>query len=355
MPMKGRLSAVAAARRCAAALRRAFPRARIDLLPFADGGEGTAAALAVGEGGRWRRLAVTGPAGRRVAVRWLSDRSRKGAVIDAAEACGLSLVPAGRRDPMRATSRGLGEWTLHAARSGARVIRIGLGGTATVDGGLGTLSALGVRFLDARGNQVGDGGEALARIRRIDASVARRRLRGIRILLLCDVRSPLLGPSGAARMFGPQKGAAPRDVKRLEAGLLNMSRVIARDCGRRVARLPGAGAAGGIAAGFSGILGARIVPGAPFVARAVGLSRAIRRADVVVTGEGRLDAQTLQGKGVAEICREARRARKPVVAVVGESRLSAGAARRLGLAAVFAGRSAPARAAAWIRARAGRR
>lgn len=353
MPFKGRLPADAVARILARAVRRLVPGARIRILPFADGGEGTAAAIAAGLGGRWRRQRVTGPVRRPVSARWLWIPSRKLAVLDAAEACGLFLVPAARRSPVGATSRGLGEWVLHAARSGAREIWIGLGGTATVDGGIGALSALGVRFLDAHGNPVGEGGEALSRIRRIDAASARRRLKGAGIRLLCDVRSPLLGKKGAARMFGPQKGATPDQVCRLEEGLANLAREIARESGRRIGRLPGAGAAGGISAGFHGIFGAeaRITSGARHVARILDLSGGIRRAELVVTGEGCLDAQTLQGKGVAEICRAARRAGRLVVAVVGENRLSAVAARCLGLSAVFEGKAGPRRAAAWVASR----
>lgn len=336
MSHKGRASADRVARRLAKALRRALPGARIRLLPFADGGEGTARAVASVLGGSWRRARVAGPLGRPAAARWLWVPERRLSVFDAAEACGLARVPARRRDPMRATSRGLGELVRRALAAGAREIWIGLGGTATVDGGVGALRALGVRF--------SDGGAP-----RVDRSGLDSRLRRVRMVLLCDVRSPLLGPTGAARMFGPQKGASPGQVRLLEERLAAFARDVRRETGRDVRRVPGAGAAGGIAAGFDALLGARIEEGARTVGRALGLARAVRRADLVLSGEGRLDAQTLQGKGVAEVCRAARRARRPVALVVGRNALPRRHWRRLGVRAVFEGREGVSEAARWAR------
>ncbi len=318
---------------------------------MADGGEGTVEALQKSLGGKRLRMRLAGPLGRPVTARWLWVPARRLAAVEAAEILGFARVPAGRRDPMRAATRGLGQWMLRAARRRPRAIWIGLGGTSTVDGGIGALEAAGVRFLDAKGNPVGEGGGALLAIRRIDRRGLDRNLQKIPIRLLCDVRSPLLGPTGAARMFGPQKGAGPAQVEVLERGLAALARAIRRDGknGRDVARLPGAGAAGGIAAGFWGLIPrACVVPGARAVAKALRLENAIRRADLVVTGEGRLDAQTLQGKGVAEVCRLARRAGRPVIAVVGENCLSPAQTRRLGVGRIFEGPRGAARAAAAI-------
>lgn len=348
MPFKGKASAPALARRWGAFL--GGRGAAVRLLPFADGGEGTAEVLRGALGGRFRRARLTGPAGKPVSARWLWVPERRLAVVDAAAVCGWALVARRRRDPIRARSRGLGEWILRAVRAGAREAWIGLGGTATVDGGVGALSALGVRFYDRAGGRVAEG-VVPARIAWVDRARLDPRVRRLRIRLLCDVHSPLLGPRGAARLFGPQKGATPRQAATLERGMAALARAIHRACGRDVRRLPGAGAAGGIGAGLAGVLGARLVAGAPFVARAVGLAEACRRADLVVTGEGRLDAQTLQGKGAFQVARLARRAGIPAVALVGKNRLSARAARRMGLAGVFEGSSGLRRLADWIAAR----
>ena len=309
MAFKGTLTA----RQAAGRIPRAFARERVKIrkLPFADGGDGTAEILHGSLGGSWRIARLTGPLGRRIGARWLWIPGKRLAVADAASICGYALLPAVRRDPMRPTSRGLGEFILRASDAGAKEIWIGLGGTATVDGGIGALSALGVRFLDASGKPVGEGGAALAKVARIDRSKADPRLKRVRIRLVCDVRSPLLGPRGAARMFGPQKGASRTQIMVLECGMRVYARVILRDFSREVARLEGAGAAGGIAAGFADSwrpdrTGAPLLPARPgWRSRSLGGPRRHR--------EGRLDAQTLREGRRRGLPRPPRR---PVLAVV---------------------------------------
>jgi glycerate kinase len=330
---KGSLTAVDAARAMARGVRRARPGARTTLVPLADGGEGTLTALALA-GGRWQRTRVTGPLGTPVTARWLRLPGRV-AVIEMAEAAGLLLVPRHRRDPLRATTRGVGEVMAAALRAGARRLVVTLGGSATVDGGAGMAAALGARLLDTAGRPIPPGGGGLAALRSIDARALRRRLRGVTILGVTDVTSPLLGARGAARVFGPQKGASATEVAVLERGLAHFARLCRRDLGRDIARSPGAGAAGGLGAGLLAFCGARLGSGADYLFARLGFDRALARANLVLTGEGNLDAQTAAGKLVARVARRARRHGVPVVAFAGRVWLSPAATRRLGLAAAF--------------------
>jgi glycerate kinase len=286
-------------------------------LPVADGGDGTLDILlaAAGEQGREQRVPVHGPFGRWRTARlgWIGERV---AVVEMAEGSGLRLLGR-RRDPMGASSAGAGELLRAALEGGARRVIVGVGGSATTDGGMGILVALGARLLDERRRPVAPGGGALERVATVDLSAAHAHLRGRRVQVAVDVRSPLYGPDGAAHVFAPQKGAGPRQVAQLDAGLRHFAAVLEHAAGLPgLAALAGAGAAGG--AGFAlAALGAELVSGAALVCDEVGLDDALIDADLVITGEGRLDAQTAAGKAPAEVAARARRDGVACVAICG--------------------------------------
>lgn len=297
---KGSLSADRAAAAMGDGVVRAVPGADVVLRPVADGGEGTVAA-ALRAGYRPRTALVTGPDGRPVeAVLAVRDAT---AVLELATASGLGLLdpPA----PTTATTRGVGELVRHALDAGAHRIVLGIGGSATTDGGAGMLQALGVRLLDARGAEVPPGGGGLADLDRIDASELDPRLTQVEFVVASDVDNPLTGPAGAAHVFGPQKGASSGQVAQLDAALTRYAAVLLRDLGADVASTPGAGGAGGTAAGALAV-GARLVSGAELVCDLVELSGALAGAELVLTGEGSFDEQTLRGKAPAEVARRAR-------------------------------------------------
>jgi glycerate kinase len=315
---KGSLSADRAAEVIAAGLTRSLPGAEPVLRPVADGGEGTVAA-ALRAGYRPRRARVSGPDGRPVdAV--LAVRGPT-AVVELAAAAGLGLLD--RPAPLTATTRGVGELVRSALDAGADRIVLGIGGSATTDGGAGMLQALGMRLLTADGSEVPPGGGGLAALDRIDPAGRDPRLAGVELVVASDVDNPLTGPAGAAHVFGPQKGASAAQVAELDAALTGYAAVLGRDLGADVAGTPGAGGAGGTAAGALA-LGARVVSGAGLVCDLVGLDEALAGAGLVVTGEGSLDGQTLRGKAPAEVARRARAAGVPCVALAGRVALDAG-------------------------------
>lgn len=286
-------------------------------LPVADGGDGTLDVLlaAAGRRARVERVRVHGPlgSGRTARLGWTGAHA---AVVELAEAAGLRLL-GGRRSPMRATSTGAGELLRAALDRGARRVIVGVGGSASTDGGTGLLVALGARVLDDRGRPVPPGGGGLGRVAAVDLTPARAWLLGRAVHVAVDVRSPLHGPDGAAHVFAPQKGADPRQVERLDAGLRHFATVLERAAGMPgLASHAGAGAAGGAAFALAA-LGADLVSGAALVCDEVGLDGAVSRADLVITGEGRLDSQTAAGKAPAEVAHRARRAGVPCVAVCG--------------------------------------
>lgn len=288
-----------------------------DEVPVADGGDGTLDVL-LGADPRSRvtRHRVTDPLGAAITARlgWLADGS---AVVEMAEASGLRLIGRRKPDPRRATSRGTGELILAALDGGAARIIVGVGGSASTDGGAGLLQALGARFLGEEGRELGPGGAALRNLESIDLSGIDPRLRSVALHVAVDVRNPLLGVDGAAAVFAPQKGARPGDVAFLEAGLDRFALVAERDAGAAgYAATPGSGAAGGAAFGLM-LIGAYRAPGAALVCDLVGLDTAIAGASLVLTGEGRLDAQTSWGKAPAEVARRAALAGVPCVAIAG--------------------------------------
>jgi|GEM_PF-50149 len=323
---KGSLDAAEAAGRIAAGLRRAAPPGtEVRTFPVADGGEGTVAA-ALAAGYRPVEAVVEGPTGELVRAALAVDDATGTAVVEIAQAAGLARLPGGRPAPLDASSYGAGQLIRHAAGPlGCRRIVLGLGGSACTDGGAGLLQALGLRPLDAAGAELPRGGGALAEIRGIDPaslSAPAQALRGAELVLASDVDNPLLGPRGAAAVYGPQKGAGPAEVARLERGLAAWADAVAAATGRDLRETPGAGAAGGIGFGALALLGARTRPGIALLLDLLGFDRAAAGADLVVTGEGCLDAQTLHGKAPAGVAAAASRAGARVAAVAGRVELT---------------------------------
>lgn len=309
---KGTIPAGRAARAMAQGAARAGA-GDVRTMPLSDGGNGLIDALAGTGDGTIRRLPVTGPLGDPVEARIL-ERSGA-AIMESADANGIHLVPPARRDPMATTTRGVGELVLAAAEGRPDAIVLGIGGSATVDGGIGMARALGWKLLDGAGRPVGPGGAGLLSLDRIEPPEPLPVLPPVTVLH--DVNNPLLGPGGAAAVYGPQKGATPAQVARLEAGLERLADRLARDLGREVRDVPGAGAAGGLGAGLAAFLDAELVAGAAWVLEAVGFDAALAEADVVVTGEGAFDAQSAMGKVVGEVIRRARAREVPVLLVAG--------------------------------------
>jgi glycerate kinase len=299
--------------------RRVFPDADLDLIPIADGGEGTAAALAAAAGGTMVVRTVTGPLGDPVTASYALLDGGATAIIELAEAAGLTRLPPDRRDPRITTTRGVGE-LLHAALESPSVRRVifALGGSATNDGGAGLLQALGVCLLDADGRDLAPGGAALTSLARADRTALSIDPTRLHVEIACDVDNPLTGPRGASAVFGPQKGATPAMVAQLGDALARYAAVLAAESGRNISDTPGAGAAGGTAAGLLWLFPQAVLrPGIDLVLDAVHFDDRLAGADLVLTGEGRLDAQTLGGKAIAGIARRARAAHVPVAAIVG--------------------------------------
>ena len=314
---KGSLTAVEAADCFAAAARTVRPTAEIDIAPIADGGPGTAQAIVRAARGRTSIARVSGPLGAPVDAHWGRIDDGRTAVIEMAAAAGLTLLTTEQLDPRRASTHGVGELIAHALDAQAERILIGVGGSATNDGGAGAAEALGARILNDAGRPLPAGGAALASLARIDAVALDPRLASTEIEVLCDVQNPLIGADGASAVYGPQKGADAAAVAELDRALANYAAIVERDLGVRIADLPGGGAAGGLAAGLAAFCGARLVSGFDAVARAIGLAERIAQADLVLTGEGRLDTQSAWGKSVAGVAMLAEAANKPCIAVCG--------------------------------------
>lgn len=302
---KGALSALAAAEAIERGVKAALPEAETVLVPVADGGDGTLDALVEGSGGRVFRSVVTGPLGQPLEARWGVMGDGQTAVIEMALASGLALVPPQRRDPYITTTRGTGEIIAEALDRGFSRIVVGLGGSATNDGGAGMASALGARFLDAEGQTLPDGGAALARLVKIDVSQLNPKLAQTSIIGATDVTNPLCGPTGASAVYGPQKGATPAMVAELESALKNYGRVLQRDLGKDVSERPGAGAAGGLGAGLMAFAGAELLPGIDMVCDVVNFDAHLQGADLVITGEGRADRSTIFNKAPVGVARRA--------------------------------------------------
>lgn len=291
------------------------------LLPLADGGDGTLDVLQNPLGLKIRKLRVLDPLGRAVAARWGYNPKTRWAVIEMARASGLALLKDQERNPLKTTSYGTGQLIRVAVQAGARKIVLGLGGSATVDGGLGLLQAMGAFITVRKDGRIVrldrpfTGGD-LSVLDEVDPSPLRRVMKGIQLRLLCDVQNPLLGPRGAARAFGPQKGASPADVARLERGLKRIG-ALASSRVKGISKIPGTGAAGGAGAGLVGFANARLERGAETIFRLIQLEKQIRRADVVITGEGRVDRTSWEGKAVGQLLRLCRQHDKPLIVLAG--------------------------------------
>jgi len=314
---KGTLTASQAAGAIARGVREVFPDAEVVEVPVADGGDGTVEALVDANHGEYRLATVEGPLGDSVQARYgLIDSGRTG-VVELATASGLTLIDKSRRDPRRTSTYGFGQLLEAARLAGVVEIIAGIGGSATNDGGAGMAQALGARLLDAQRRDLPRGGAALSRLHTIDVSGMDRAWKAIKVRVACDVTNPLTGPQGASAVYGPQKGADEAAVKELDEALARYAEVIERDPGRQVAAIPGAGAAGGAGAGLVAFLDADLVPGAPLVVEAAGLNARLSRADLVITGEGRVDDQTAYGKAPGEVAKRASQAGVPVLLLAG--------------------------------------
>ena len=338
---KGSLTAREVCDHAAAGVRDAVPDAEVMTIPAADGGDDSLEVL-LSSGAREVLVTVSGPTGDPVDTSYASVDAGS-AFVEMASTCGLLLLPDGQPAPLTASSRGLGDAIRAALDAGHRRIHVGIGGSASTDGGSGMAAALGVRFLDADGRTIPDGGATLASLAEIDLSGLDSRVLESEIVVACDVDNPLLGPRGAARVFGPQKGASPAEIEMLEQGLSQLAHVAGSDAhggvpSADVAHVDthGAGAAGGVGFGAMTFLGARLSPGFDLLAELSGLPKAVAGADLVLTGEGRLDAQSLGGKTPVAVARLAAEHGVPCVAVCGSNELSTQEAAQAGFTRVSA-------------------
>jgi glycerate kinase len=348
---KGTLSSDEVARAVSDGVRRVRPDAVVGSVPVADGGDGTLAA-AVAAGFELVRRIASGPTGEPVHTGFA--RRGKTAVVELADVSGLSRLPhadpgpttvasrgTGEPAPMTASSRGTGELVAAAIDSGCTRVILGIGGSACTDGGAGLVRALGAQLLDSFGHELPEGGAALVAAASLDLTALRDRLAGVEIIVACDVDNPLTGPSGAAATYGPQKGATPAQVDELDAALTHWANLVEGEKGANDQKvwargLAGAGAAGGVGFAALAVLGAELQPGIELLLDLVGFRRQLAGVDLVITGEGALDEQTLHGKAVAGVAAAAKRAGVPVVAVCGSNRLDAERLREAGIAAAYA-------------------
>ncbi len=314
---KGSISALRAAEAMAEGVRRVSPEVDTVLVPVADGGDGTLETLVEASGGEVRTSEVTGPLGERRTAVWGAMGDGRTAVIEMARTSGLALVAVEDRNPLIATTYGLGEAMRDALDAGFRRFIVGIGGSATNDAGAGMAQALGARLLDAGGADLPPGGAALAGLDRIDLAGLDARISDSDVAVACDVSNPLTGPEGASAVYGPQKGATPEMVRQLDAALVHLVDVVRRDLGVEIETVPGAGAAGGLGGGMIGFLGGRLQAGVDIVLSAVGLEDRLEGADLVLTGEGSVDYQTVYNKAPIGVARLAKARGIPVVAIAG--------------------------------------
>ena len=312
---KGSLTAIEVSDAIEQGIREVFPEAEIVKIPMADGGDGTVQCLVNATGGKILREKVTAPLGDEVLASYGILGDKKTAVIEMAEASGLTLVPEDRRNPLMTTTYGTGQLIKAALDQGCRKMIIGIGGSATNDGGAGMLQALGVKLLNQEGKEVGFGGGELKKIVKIDIGCMNSRLSDIKVLVASDVNNPLCGPQGASRIYGPQKGATPEMIKKLDESLSYFAELIKRDLNKDVKDIPGAGAAGGLGASLMAFLDAELRPGIEIMIEIVKLEQAIQDADLVITGEGKIDSQTIYGKAPIGVAKIAKKYNIPVIAV----------------------------------------
>lgn len=331
---KGTMDSATVCRLMEEGIRPSYPHARIDSIPVADGGEGSVDAFLTALGGEKIWLKVKGPLFEEVHAFYGLIESGRTAVIEMAAAAGLPLV-GDRKDPLVTTTFGVGQLIMDAARRGVKKIILGLGGSATNDGGCGAAAAAGIRFLDGQAQAFIPVGGSLSKIRQIDVEGKSPALDGIEVVAMCDIDNPMHGPQGAAWIFAPQKGADLQGVEHLDAGLLVLDRRIQEDLGLQVASIPGAGAAGAMGAGAFAFFGASLEAGIEVVLDAVNFEDRARDADLILTGEGRIDSQSLGGKVVVGVARRAKPLGVPVLALVGDIGDQVEALYDQGLAGIF--------------------
>lgn len=332
---KGTLTAQQAGDAISRGLHAASPQFKTRVIPMADGGDGTMEAIVQATGGRIVRTKVRDPLGRVITACFGITGDGRTAIIEMALASGLSLLSPRERNPLKTSTLGTGDLIRAALDRGVSEIVLGIGGSATVDGGMGMAQALGIRFLSATGKSLVPGGAYLEKIDRIDQANLDPRLKHVAIRVACDVDNPLCGSHGAAAVFGPQKGATSAMVKMLDTGLRNFARVVKRTTGVSVLHVPGAGAAGGLGGGLIGLFGAILVPGVDLVMQAIRLKEQLAGCDWVITGEGRMDGQTLYGKAPAGVARVAKHLRIPVLAICGSTGPGVETLRTIGIRDVY--------------------
>ena len=331
---KGSLKSIEVIEIIERAAKQAFPDAEIVSFPIADGGEGTIEAVLHGSKGEKYSISVVGPLGEKIAAEYgvLNDT----AIIEMANCSGLTLVPDEKRNPLKTTSYGTGQMIKHVLGIGIRKIVIGIGGSATNDGGMGAMQALGVRFFDKKQKEIKEGcGENLAHIENIDISGMDKNIAECRITVMCDVKNPLTGKDGATYVYGRQKGAENADLKELESGMINYEKQLISLFGSKAVKAPGAGAAGGMGAALSAFCGAELVSGIDAVLEIRNFADAVKGADLIITGEGRVDAQSVFGKAVHGIAQYAKKHNIPLIVLAGSTGEGYEAVYEKGVTAVF--------------------
>ncbi|MEA3453455.1 MAG: glycerate kinase [Candidatus Caldatribacteriota bacterium] len=312
---KGSLTAVEVSDAIEQGVREIFPEAEVVKIPMADGGDGTVQCLVNATGGKILREKVTGPLGDEVLASYGILGDKKTAVIEMAEASGLTLVPENKRNPLITTTYGTGQLIKAALDQECRKMIIGIGGSATNDGGAGMVQALGVKLLDKNGEEIGFGGGELKKVFRIDTKYLDNHLSETKVLIASDVSNPLCGSKGASRIYGPQKGATPEIIEELDESLAHFAEIIKRDLHKHIKDIPGAGAAGGLGASLMAFLNAELRPGIEIIIEIVKLEQAIKDTDLVITGEGKIDSQTIYGKAPIGVAKIAKKYNIPVIAV----------------------------------------
>lgn len=315
--LKGSLSSIEAANAIKTGILKVYKDAEIKIMPLADGGEGTVEALVEGMNGEERTISVNGPINKKVNATYGILKESNTAIIEMAQASGLPLVPRELRNPLNTTTYGVGEIIKEAIDKGCRNFIVGIGGSATNDAGVGMLQALGFEFYDENNNLVGQGGKVLNQIKSIKIDNRLKELDECNFKIACDVNNPLFGLNGAAHIYGPQKGATPVIVEELDRGLRNFAQVVKNDLGKDIAQVPGVGAAGGLGFAFLGFLNSKLESGIKIILEEINLEAEIKDADIVITGEGRLDNQTAMGKAPIGVAKLAKKHGAKVIAIAG--------------------------------------
>lgn len=332
---KGSISSVEGSEAISLGIKDIYPEAEIVTLPLADGGEGTVEALIQATNGKLVNKVVTGPLKEKVEAIYGILGDGKTAVIEVAAACGLPLVPYNQRNPLFTTTYGVGELIFDAIEKGCREFVIGLGGSATNDAGVGMLQALGFRFLNENNEEVGLGAQALSDIRQIDLSHVQTEIKECNFRVACDVNNPLYGPNGATHVFGPQKGANPEMIEQLDLRLKHFAEVVSNELDVDIHNIAGAGAAGGLGAAFSGFLHAHLQSGIELVLEIIEMEKSMQGANFIITGEGKLDAQTSMGKAPLGVAQLAQKHEIPVLALAGSITEETAILNKLGVTSYF--------------------